>query len=76
MGEGHAAAGSPRPVRNDRRGQVSWLPVHRDPPAFPAEASGVSDGPLPGYSCGGSAGFEPASLLDPIARITRDVAGP
>ncbi|EHJ62313.1 hypothetical protein NSU_0910 [Novosphingobium pentaromativorans US6-1] len=30
---------------------------------------------LPGHSCGDSAGIEPASLLGPASRTTRDVAG-
>lgn len=48
-------------------GQVSWLAGHRCCPAFP-KPSGFSDfigQRLAAYSCGGSAGIRPASLLAP-----------
>ncbi len=47
-------------------GQVSWLAGRRCCLAFPTPYQGVSDTlrqQLAAYSCGGSAGIEPASLL-------------
>ena len=69
------ATGTPRPWTNNvLPGQVSWLAGRRCCPAFPkprAACSGFVGQRLAAYSCGGSAGIAPASLLASDQRMTR-----
>ena len=63
----------PARMRNDHRGQVSWLSGSSLPARLPGpKTSGMLDRSLPGYSCGGSAEFSSASLFGPVSRTTRD----
>ncbi len=57
----------PARPRNDHHRQVSWLPGHRDLPAFPAKASGIVDKALSGYSCGGSLGLQTEFPFKPLS---------